>query len=44
MLSEPQLETEGVNAVEVVFDEPLVLAEAELGVEVERSAVGYLGF
>ena len=43
VLSEPQLQAEGVHAVQVVLDEPLVLAETELGVEVERSPVCHLG-
>lgn len=43
VLSEPELEAEGVYAVQVVLDEPLVLAETELGVEVQRPAVGHFG-
>lgn len=42
-LSEPQLQPERIDPVKVVLNEPLALAEAQLGVELQRAAVRDLG-
>ena len=42
VLSEPQLEPEGVDAVEVISEEPLVPHEAKVLVQPQRRPVGYL--
>ena len=42
VLSEPELEPEGVDAVEVVAEEPLVPHEAQVLVQPQRRTVRYL--
>lgn len=39
VLSKPKLEAESVDAVEVVFEQPLALAEAQPGVEIQRPLI-----
>lgn len=44
LLSEPELETERIDSVEVVLDQSLATAETKLGVEVQGPSVRDLGF